>query len=376
MDASSLASRVRERILSAGFDEMGVAPCALDPTESAHLEDWLDAGYAGSMQWLERHREVRRDLRARFPWARSVVVATRGYRPAGATGGGIAPYVSSYARGADYHDVLEGRLRGAAEELGRELPSLRFHPYVDTGPVMERQLAEAAGLGWRGHHGLLLDATHGSRFFLGVLITDLDLEPTPARTPGCGSCRACQVACPTDAFVEPGVLDARRCISYLTIEHRGPIDRDLRPAMGQWLFGCDLCQTCCPFEHRARATGDAAFEPGEALTGISLATLLGLDETGFRERFHGTPLWRPRREGLLRNALIVAANGEHVDCLQPGLALLEDPSPTLREAASWSVTRLGGDAVAHRLEAAREIEDVDFVRAGLEEDLRWLRDRR
>ena len=365
---------VRRSARAVGFDDAGIAPVAV-PEEGPRLREWLEAGRAGSMRWLTRNTEVRLDLRERFPWARSVIMVARSYRDPGAVplDGGLARFVSSYARGADYHDVLLPRLEALAARLREVAGALRHHAYVDTGPVLERQLAAAAGLGWTANNTLLLHPRHGSRFFLGTLVTDLDLAPTPEPLGSCGSCRACQPACPTGAFVQPGVLDARRCISYLTIEHRGPIDRELRPAMGQWLFGCDLCQTCCPFEIGAHGESEAAFAAGEALTELGLAELLELDEEGFRARFRRTPLWRPRREGLLRNALIVAANGEHAECLAPARALLDDPSAVLRDAAGWCVARLGGAAEVETLRRAHEAETEEWVRAGLAADLAHLR---
>lgn len=337
------AARLRAWARELGFDDAGVAPVDL-PHEADHLTAWLEAGYHGSMQWLERDREVRLDLRHRFPWARSVIVVLCSYRPASdEASAGIGRFVASYAQGADYHDVLPFRLRALAARIQEACPGeeLRSHAYVDTGPALERALAVAAGLGWQAKNTLLLNERSGSRFFLGLLITDLDLEPTTREVASCGQCRACQDACPTDAFVEPGVLDARRCISYLTIEHRGPIPVELRPAMGQWLFGCDLCQTCCPFEMRRTEAGDARVRHDGSLDELSLRDLLELDDEGFRARLRRSPLWRPRREGLLRNALIVVANGEHHECRSAVERLLADPSPVIRETAVWCLERLG-----------------------------------
>ena len=335
-------ARVREWALGLGFDDAGVAPVDL-PGEAEHLDTWLEAGYHGSMQWLTRDREFRLDLRRRFPWARSVIVVACAYRPGAGEGTrGIGRFVASYAQGRDYHDVLPERLHALAariqDALGAE--ELRSHAYVDTGPTMERALAVAAGLGWQAKNSLLLHEQLGSRFFLGLLITDLDLEPTARAVASCGDCRACQDACPTLAFVEPGVLDARRCISYLTIEHRGEIEESLRPAMGQWLFGCDLCQTCCPFEVRRSERGDPQLRSDGSLDDLSLRQLLELDEDGFRAHLRRSPLWRPRREGLLRNALIVVANGEHYECVDAVRRLLDDDSAVLRETAAWCLRRL------------------------------------
>lgn len=365
-------ARVERWARESGFDACGIAPVEL-PEHADTLHRWIEAGYAGSMAWLERNAEVRLDLRSRFPWAESAIVVLRGYRPpADATPRGLARFVASYAWGTDYHDVLPARLEALAERLREHAPAMRSQVYVDTGPVLERQLAAAAGLGWTAHNTLLLHPDHGSRFFLGVLITDLELSPTPGRVGSCGSCRACQPACPTGAFVQPGVLDARRCISYLTIEHRGPIARELRPAMGQWLFGCDLCQTCCPFETRATRRGDAPFALAGAVAATELAELLGLDDEAFRARFRSSPLWRPKREGLLRNALIVAVNGEHQACAEPARRLLDDASPVLREAASWCVARLGTPADAPRLARALERETEEWVAEAMRDDLRRL----
>ena len=373
MAAALDGERVRAWARDVGFDDAGIAPVAV-PQHEDRLRGWLDAGRHASMQWLARNTEVRLDLRSRFPWARSVVVVLRSYRGSadGVGRDGIARFVSSYARGEDYHDVLIPRLDALAERMRSVEPELESHAYVDTGPVLERQLAVEAGLGWQGNNTLLLHPKHGSRFFLGVLVTSLELAPTPSSVGSCGTCRACQPACPTGAFVAPGVLDAGRCISYLTIEHRGPIPRELRPAMGQWLFGCDLCQTCCPFEVGASASGDPVFRATDTTLGISLAELLRLDDDGFRARFRRTPLWRPKRVGLLRNALIVVGNGEHVDCVPAVVELLRDEEPVLREAASWALGRLGISETRDALVAARAVEGEAWVAEAMDDDLSRL----
>ncbi len=366
-----------------GFDAAGIAPPDL-PQEAVHLDAWLNAGHAAGMDWIGRERATRLDLRRRLPWARSVVVVAKRYYPPeldGTPAGGLARYVSVYARGRDYHDVLRPRLQRLGERIAQEIAGggMRWRLYVDTGPLLERQLAAAAGIGWLGKNTLLLLPRGGSWFFLGTLVTDLALERANA-SPGamppslgsCGRCVACQPACPTDALVEPGVLDARRCISYLTIEHRGPIERSLRRAMGGWLFGCDLCQSACPFNFKARslpAPDVQEFAPHPALTGIDLPELLRMDKAAFTARFRGTALTRPRREGLLRNALIVAANLGRTDCLPAARTLLGDRSPTLREAASWCLAELGDRAAAPQLARTRDGEAVEWVRAAMESDL-------
>ena len=263
------------------------------------------------------------------------------------------------------------------QALAADLGEGRSHAYVDTGPALERRLAAAAGLGWTGKNTLLLNARRGSRTFLGVIVSELDFEPTVARNASCGTCTACQTACPTDAFVQPGVLDARKCISYLTIEFRGMIPREVRPAMGQWLFGCDLCQTCCPFEMNASVSAVASESSVAELVkagglDLSLSELLSLDEDEFRSRFRRTPLWRPRRTGLLRNAVIVVANGEHHDALPAVRGLLTDDSPILREVASWCVMHLRDQQAIPHLEQTLASEPEPLVREMMCGDLAVL----
>jgi epoxyqueuosine reductase len=315
------------------------------------------------MAWLTREPEVRIDLRERFPWARSVIVVVKRYGASPRQLEGLAPFVASYALEDDYHDVMLPPLKALAEDLGEG----RSHAYVDTGPALERKLAAAAGLGWTGKNTLLLNARRGSRTFLGVIVSELDFEETPQRNASCGTCTACQTACPTDAFVEPGVLDARKCISYLTIEYRGMIPRELRPAMGQWLFGCDLCQTCCPFEMNAHESNPERYT-ADALN-MSLTDLLALGPDEFRFHFRRTPFWRPRREGLLRNAVIVVANGEHRDALPAVRRLLQDDSPILVEVASWGLMRLRDTTSAPLLEEALARPLDPTIRELLREDL-------
>lgn len=330
---------LRKRARELGFDALGIGPVAL-PDQAERLDDWLERGHAGQMQWLTRNREVRLDLRERFPWAKSTAIVLQRYA-ARRGRDGIAPWVSAYAQHDDYHDRMLPPLERLGDEFAaRHHESPRWHAYVDTGPVMERQLAAAAGLGWLGDNTLLLSREHGSWFFLGVLILEAELPVAEAGGGSCGECRACQPACPTGALIAPGVLDARRCISYLTIEHRGAIDEELRPAMGAWLFGCDLCQTACPVNHRARRDESAQRSVDSVLEKMELEQILELDAEEFRERFRRTPIWRARREGLVRNALIVAANLDRVDLLPAIRARLTDESEVVRECAAWALGRL------------------------------------
>jgi epoxyqueuosine reductase len=370
-----------------GFDDIGVAPVALPKTADT-LEDWMSRGYAGGMEWLERHRETRLDLSTRFPWARCVLVLRRSY--AGVRQhDGLSRHVSIYAQAQDYHDILLPGLKELARRAcDRWSPRGRWHAYVDTGPVLERQLAEAAGMGWLGKNTLLLSARGGSYSFLGVIVCEFEMRAEAKSSGGsCGSCDACQPACPTDAFVAPGVLDARRCISYLTIEHKGPIPRALRPAMGEWLFGCDLCQSACPFNRGASAVTAPEEFVAARLRRLDLGELLRMDGEAFRAEFRDTPLWRPRREGLLRNALVVVANAGRYDCVGEASALLGDSSAVLREAASFCLASLRASwrgneawesqpanepdwsAARKAIETALACESIDWVAGGMREDL-------
>jgi epoxyqueuosine reductase len=251
--------------------------------------------------------------------------------------------VSRYAWGLDYHDVSRRRLERLAEIVHRHVPQARVRAVVDTAPLLERELAELAGLGWIGKNTLLLNKRAGSWFFLCALLTDVELEfDALHETDHCGTCRACLDACPTQAFVDEHVLDPRRCISYLTIESREPIPRELRPQIGDWLFGCDICQEVCPWNREAPVIDDPEFQPRDGATNLDLTALFYLDDTQFRARFRHTPLWRPKRRGILRNAAIVlgnqAAAGNQAPEVLPALILgLNDEEPLVRGAAAWAL---------------------------------------
>ena len=371
MTADARIEWLRARALELGFDALGIAPVTL-PQEAEHLTAWLEAGFAAEMDWIGRNAEVRIDLRRRLDWARSVAVLLQRYRPQRAKRG-LLRHIAAYAIGDDYHDLILPRIAALGSEFAAGPGAgSRWHAYVDTGPLLERQLAQAAGLGWLGKHGLLMNREGGSWFFLGVLVLESQLAPTPQRSGTCGSCRACMPACPTGALVAPGVLDARRCISYLTIEQRGPIARELRQGIGEWLFGCDLCQTACPINHQATSRRSDAPAAASPLDDWDLGDLLRLDEREFRAHFRHTALWRPRREGLLRNALIVVANAGRRDLLLQVREMLQDPSPVLREAASWCLAELNDAASRPLLLECAAAESVEWVRAAMNEDLRRL----
>ena len=351
-----LTAAVRDRALALGFDRVAFGPAG-PPEHGRAFERWLDAGYAGTMHYLARSRPERLDPRRLLPGARSVVAVAMVYgaapavgRPSAAEDGPVEPPAAAtseargarlarYARERDYHDVMRPRLEALARFIDETAaPGTRSRTAVDTSALLERDLAASAGLGWIGKNTNLIAPDLGSCFFIGLVLTTAELACDVRHPDRCGTCRACLDACPTGAFVEPYVLDARRCISYLTIEHRGPIPPRDREKTGSWLFGCDVCQEVCPWNRRAPEAPNPAL--GGPLPLPTPGELLALDEAQFRARFRRTALWRARRSGLLRNAALAAANqGDRsaVPALQRAAA---DADPTVREAAAWALERL------------------------------------
>jgi epoxyqueuosine reductase len=340
--SASTAERVKALALEAGFDLVGIAPAEAPPT-LAWFAEWLDRGHAGEMAYLTGQRERRRDLRAAFPWARSVVCVGLQYdtpapysTSADATGGWIA----RYAWGDDYHDVMKAMLERLRAALHAELGPFESRVYVDTGPVVERAYAAAAGLGAWGKNACLLHPEHGSWFFLGEVITDLPLAGDAPRADMCGSCTACLEACPTGALYEPYRLDATRCISYLTIELKGAIPENVRPALGRHVFGCDICQDVCPWNRRRREMGGAPFAAREGLVAPDLLRLAGLDEHAFRETFRRSPVKRAKRRGLLRNVSVAIGNTRDASKRPVLERLAADEDPLVREHARWALGQL------------------------------------
>lgn len=303
---AELTRRIKARAAALGFDKVGVARAGR-VEESGLLSEWLARGHHASMGWMENWPEKRVDPRELVPGCRSVVCVAMVYRQ----GGPSEPpgtRVAAYARGEDYHRVLKDRLHdllGFCRELD---PSVEGRPYVDSGPVMERYWAEQAGLGWRGKNTLLLDRRLGSFLFLGELLLTAELVPDAPGSDHCGSCTACIDACPTDAIVEPYLLDARRCISYRTIEHRGDLSPDEEDGLGDWLFGCDICQDVCPWNRKAPEGVEPRLAPRDGAWPDSLDDLMTLTEEEFDRRFGETAVERTRRQGLVRNAAVVAGN--------------------------------------------------------------------
>jgi epoxyqueuosine reductase len=367
MTPEALARHVKAVGQRLGFDRVAVGP-AEPPPHGPAFDAWLAAGYAGTMTYLERGREKRLDPGRVLAGARSVVACALNYHQ-GQTADGPAG-VARYAWGDDYHMVMEPRLRALADDLVRAAPGSEARAYVDTGPLLERDLAARAGLGWVGKNTLLIHPGLGSFFFIGIVLTTAELAADAPLPDRCGTCTRCLESCPTGAFATPYVLDARRCIAYLTIEHRGPIPSELRPAVGTWLFGCDVCQDVCPWNQRVPRTREAAFLPRPPPRPTALVTL---DEAGYRERLSGRPLTRARRGGLARNAAVVLGNeagGEGA----PALArALDDPDPTVRGHAAWALGRIGGARARAALRRAGEREREPGVLDEIERALAGLR---
>lgn len=347
---AGLAERIRARGAELGFERVGFSAAGPSPRSDA-LRRWIGSGYAGSMAYMEQDVEGRADPTRRSTWARTVVSAALHYTPppeggegpAGArraAGPGIAPLVSSYAVGQDYHDVLRARLGELARFLREEAGGrAEARPLVDTSAVLERDIGSLGGIGWTGKNAMLIHPEAGSYFFLGEILTDVEIEPSGAMEDLCGSCTACIEACPTQAIVGPRVVDARRCLSYLTIELRGPIPSDLRESVGEHLFGCDVCQDVCPWNRRAAPGRCDALAPGPGVSGTTLAETVRLDDRTFAERFRRTSIARTHRPGFVRNALVVAANARDEEALAAGADRLADEDPTVRETAVWALAR-------------------------------------
>lgn len=342
MNPHDLTTELKLEAKRLGFGTAGVCP-AVSPTGLHRFLEWLDAGYAGEMHFLQNRRDAYSHPRHVLEGARSLVMLTMCYRTSdlvpAASGKG---QVSRYAWGAiDYHDRIHLMLRRLGDWLFFRVPGARVRGVVDTAPLLEREFAQLAGLGWIGKNTMLISRELGSWFFLAALLTDVVLEyDAPFQTDHCGTCRACLDACPTGAFPEPYVLDATQCISYLTIEKRKAIPVEQRAGIGDWLFGCDICQEACPWNNHAPVSQEPGFAPDEAMNPANITALFEMDDAAFRLRFRYTALWRAKRRGILRNAAIVLGNQrskESVPALERGL---NDCERIVREACGWALEQI------------------------------------
>ncbi|WP_260483238.1 tRNA epoxyqueuosine(34) reductase QueG [Sphingomicrobium flavum] len=342
---ASLEDQIREEAMKLGFAACGF--CAADATEEAgeRLLDWIDAGHHGEMGWMEERKHQRATPKGLWPEAKSVIALAMSYAPAEdpmrLEDHGDVGRISVYAQGADYHKVVKQKLKALARWLVGET-GCELKVFVDTAPVMEKPLSAAAGIGWQGKHSNLLNRSHGNWLFLGVIYTTLNLQPDAPAREHCGSCTACIDACPTGAIIAPGQVDARACISYLTIELHGPIPHQYREAMGNRIYGCDDCLAICPWNSFAEAAqANAKFLPREELVAPRLAELLALDDAAFRAMFSGSPIKRIARNRMVRNCLIAAGNSKDGAMVEHVAPHLDDPDPVVAEAARWAMERLG-----------------------------------
>jgi epoxyqueuosine reductase len=358
----SARDAIRESALREGFDAVGFAPADAGAHAGEGLRAFLAAGHHGDMGWLAARADERAHPQSLWPQAKSAVVLGLSYAPADdplvALTRKDRAAISVYAQNADYHDIIKKRLKVIAREM------VAAHGgdakvFVDTAPLMEKPLAEAAGLGWQGKHTNLVSREHGSWLFLGVILTTLDLGPASPEADHCGTCSRCLDVCPTNAFPAPYRLDARRCISYLTIEHKGPIPRELRVGLGNRIYGCDDCLAVCPWNKFAATAREAAFHPRIELKAPLLAHLAALDDASFREVFKASPVKRIGRDRFVRNVLIAIGNAADRSLMREATKLLADPSPLVRGAAVWALSRLADKGEFETLRAAHAAAEVD-----------------
>ena len=341
-----LQAALRAEAVALGFATVGFAAAAGDGARADRLADWLGAGRHGSMEWMEARKEQRVSPQGLWPEARSVIALGMSYAPdydpLMLADQGDRARISVYAQGRDYHDVVKKALKALARWLIAQAPDSELKVFVDTAPVMEKPLGQAAGIGWQGKHTNLVSPAHGNWLFLGAIYSTLAFTPDAPHRDQCGSCRACQDACPTAAFPAPYRLDARRCISYLTIEHKGPIAEEFREALGNRIYGCDDCLAVCPWNKFAQvAQRNIKLAPREELQAPRLAEFLALDDAAFRALFSGSPIKRIGRNRFVRNCLYAAGNSGDATLAAPVAALLSDPDPVVVDAAQWAAGRLG-----------------------------------
>jgi epoxyqueuosine reductase len=376
---SELSARIRERALEIGFDAVGIAPIR----PSAHAEAyarWIAAGQHGEMGYLAREDAVakRAEPDRVVSGVRSAIVVAKNYYP-GEEEGDLAidparAFFARYARNEDYHQVLKPRLIEVQEWIDRELTPVGGRAYVDTGPVLERELAQRAGLGWFGRNTMLIRPGEGSYFFLGVVLLDIELDyDEPFERDHCGTCTSCLSACPTGALLgrdETGapLMDARRCISYLTIELKGPIPRELRPLIGNRIYGCDICQEVCPFNNTkfVQITSEEAFWPRAGVHGAKLVALMSLSQEEFSARFRKSPVKRAKRRGLLRNVAVALGNWGSTEAVPVLAAALSDEEPLIRGHAAWALGRIASEAALQSVRGRLAVEGDEWVREELE----------
>ena len=338
-----MKERIRAKAKEEGFDAVGFAQAEMGLREKARLEAFVSLGHHGDMTWMAEHLERRKDPRSLWPGARSVIAVAINYGPENSPLNDLRAFdranISVYARNKDYHNLIKKRLKKLGRWLGKEF-NCDLKVFVDTAPILEKPLGQAAGIGWQGKHSNLVNQKFGSWLFLGEIFTTLNLEPDASEVDHCGSCKKCLDICPTNAFPEPYMLDASRCISYLTIEHKGHIPVEYREKMGNRIYGCDDCLAVCPWNKFAKMASESAFIPREDLSLPLLEDLLCLDDLSFREKFSGSPIKRIGRDRFIRNVLIAMGNSRIKNPTVDFLNLLGDSSNIVRAMAVWALGRM------------------------------------
>ena len=368
--SQTLKEAIRAEATRLGFVACGFARADAADAAGAEIRSWLEAGHHGTMGWMEARAHHRVSPQALWPEATSAIALGMSYAPSSdplaLSSEPERARISVYAQGGDYHNTVKKALKALARFIVDAAPS-QLKVFVDTAPVMEKPLAQAAGIGWQGKHTNLVSREHGSWLFLGVILTELQLEPDEPSEEGvhCGSCRRCLDACPTDAIGPKHRIDARKCISYLTIEHDGPIPDEFREAMGNRIYGCDDCLAVCPWNSFAEAaSANRAFLPRAELAAPSLADLLRLDDAAFREMFAGSPIKRIGRNRMIRNCLVAAGNSGSAELTGSVEPHLHDADPVVAEAASWAMKRLQRRTI-DRTHSSLSVEPPDEVRASM-----------
>jgi epoxyqueuosine reductase len=362
---NSLSLRIKAEAQRLGFELVGFSPVKFPPHEESFAE-WLRRGLSGEMEYMKRTEEVRRDPHRLVPWAVSIISVGMNYQtpfPRPAAAADPKGWISRYAWGDDYHQIMQNRLESLLETIRRMCNgAVQGKAFVDSGPVLEREFAGTAGVGWIGKNTHLISPQKGSWFFLGELFLSLQLDYDRAIRDRCGKCDLCLKACPTKAFLGPYVLDARRCISYLTIELKGFIPRYLRPLIGNHIFGCDICQEVCPYNVRARPTAEKAYAPRAGFYAPELIPLLALDEAEFRRAFRGSAILRAKRKGFLRNVAVALGNSKSHEAVPALIRALDDEEALVRGHVAWALGQIGSRHGIQALEKRLRVETDPAVR--------------
>ena len=369
---TALSSQIKEAAQRLGFELVGISPMRPAPHEQSFAQ-WLREGLAGNLDYMQRTESLRRDPRELVPWAVSIISVGMNYysgysRPVESSES--RGWISRYAWGDDYHNVMKGKLEALLESIGQFRDgNIQGKAFVDSGPVLERDFAGIAGLGWIGKNTHLISPKKGSWFFLGELFVDLPLAYDRPIRDRCGRCDLCLKACPTGAFVGPYVLDARRCISYLTIELKDWMPRSLRPLVGNHIFGCDICQEVCPYNVKALPTAEIAFQPRSGLHAPELIAFLSLSEAEFRQRFRASPILRAKRRGFLRNVAVALGNLKALDAVPALIRSLDDEESVVRGHVAWALGQIGAqtalDPLHRRLRAENDADVQEELRQAI-----------